>query len=66
MEFEKVKCPACGRTITHYIKGSGTDSVYRSACPKCGKPVIIFSAGKTVLAEEIMQIQTTIEIKIEY
>jgi ribosomal protein S27E len=66
MEFEKVKCPACGRTITHYIKGSGTNSVYRSGCPKCGKTVIIFSAGKTVLANEKTYFETTIEIKIEY
>ncbi len=60
-EFEKVKCPylGCGRTITHYIKGSGMDSAYRSVCPKCGRVVLIYSAGKT------MPYNTQLKIEIE-
>jgi endogenous inhibitor of DNA gyrase (YacG/DUF329 family) len=56
-EFDKVQCPHCQRTITHYIKGSGADSMYRSPCPRCGRLVLIYSAGKTMLC--------TAEIKIE-
>lgn len=65
MEFDVVKCPICGRTIAHYIKGSGTDSVYRVTCPRCSdkKPIIIYSAGKTAIVE---MIETTIEINIKY
>lgn len=68
MEFKKVICPdpKCNRTITHYIKGTGTDSVYRSNCPKCGKIVLIYSAGKTVLAESPMIERLSIEINIEF
>jgi hypothetical protein len=60
-EFEKVICPKCSRTISHYIKGSGTDSVYRNVCPRCGETVIIYSAGKTALAEPSILLK--IEIK---
>jgi len=68
MEFEKVICPdkKCNRTITHYIKGTGTDSVYRSNCPKCGKTVLIYSAGKTVLAESMLVESLSIEINITF
>jgi ribosomal protein S27E len=61
MEFDKVKCPYCGRTISHYIKGSGTDSIYRNTCPKCGKVIIVYSAGKTILCSTEFKIE--IEIK---
>lgn len=60
-EFKKVICPFCNRTLSHYIEGSGTDSVYRNICPKCGKTVIIYSAGQTALVESI-----SIEIKINF
>jgi phage FluMu protein Com len=60
-EFDKVQCPFCKRTITHYIKGSGTDSIYRNPCPRCGKLVLIYSAGKTMLCNTEFKIE--IEIK---
>lgn len=47
MEFKKVSCPNCQRTLSHYI--SGTDSVYRNTCPKCKNTVLIYSAGKTAI-----------------
>ena len=65
MEFDIVKCPRCGRTLAHYIKGSGTDSVYRVTCPRCEdkEPIIIFSAGKTAVVKAI---ETIIEINIKF
>jgi len=62
IEFEKVACPNCGRTISHYIKGSGMDSIYRNICIECRKVVWIYSAGKTALSEKM--ILTEIEINI--
>lgn len=56
--FEKVSCPKCGRTISHYIKGY--DSIYRNTCHKCKAIVIIYSAGKTV---EMIETETKINIK---
>ncbi|MFX1570624.1 MAG: hypothetical protein ACFFCV_19980 [Promethearchaeota archaeon] len=59
MQFKKVSCPKCGRTISHYL--SGTDSIYRNICPKCKETVVIYSAGKTVIITEI-----SIELKINF
>lgn len=64
-QFKKVNCPDCGRVIAHYIEGSGTDSVYRVICPRCGnanKAVLIYSAGKTAIAKS----EISIEIKINF
>jgi ribosomal protein S27E len=62
MEFEKVVCPNCKRTISHYAKDSGTDSVYRSTCQRCGKTILVYSAGKTALCTT----EIKIELKIEF
>ena len=66
IEFEKVICPdpKCNRTISHYIKGSGTDSIFRNTCPKCGKVVWIYSAGRTALSGKTILTETIIEINI--
>jgi len=65
IEFEKVICPypSCGRTMSHYIKGTGTDSIYRNTCPKCGKTVWIYSAGKTAMVDKVIFTETKIEIE---
>ena len=63
--FKKVLCPDCGRVLAHYIEGSGTDSIYRVICPRCGnsnKPVIIYSAGKTVIARTEISIEINIKL----
>lgn len=62
MEYKIVKCPACGRTLTHHICGT---SIRRDVCQKCGKTVYIYSAGKTVLADKVI-LTETLEIKIEF
>jgi len=54
--FKKVQCPDCGRTLAHYMEGSGTDSVYRVVCPRCGdagKRVIVYSAGQTAIEKQV-------------
>lgn len=63
--FKKVVCPDCGRVLAHYIEGSGTDSVYRVICPRCGnanKTILIYSAGQTVIAKS----EISIELKITF
>jgi ribosomal protein S27E len=61
--FKKVCCPNCNRTISYYLEGSGTDSAYQNVCQRCGKTVLIYSAGKTVIVENIET--TIIEINIK-
>ena len=58
-EFKKVKCPACGRTVSHYLGGVG--AVYRNVCPKCHATFIIYSAGRTAVFNAELKIE--IEIK---
>lgn len=62
-QFKKVTCPDCGRVLAHYIEGSGTDSIYRVVCPRCGnanKTVIIYSAGQTAIEKPEIKIEINI------
>lgn len=60
IDFTKVICPACQRVMSHHL--AGTESVYRNNCPRCGKTVLIYSAGKTALIDQ--EIFTRIDIVI--
>ncbi|MFW9969301.1 MAG: hypothetical protein ACFFDF_03810 [Candidatus Odinarchaeota archaeon] len=65
MNYKKVVCPDCGRTIAHYL--SGENSIYKVVCPKCGSKtkhtIIIYSAGKTAIQRSIT---TKIEFNIKF
>lgn len=57
MDYKKVKCPDCGRTLAHYLEGD--NSRYKLICQRCKNKILIYSAGKTALL-----IETKIEIEI--
>lgn len=60
IDFAKVICPNCQRTISHYL--GGTDSIYRTNCPRCKSIVVIYSAGKTALLTNEVMARIKIEI----